>query len=51
MLVSVLVGDNCCSFRVQPLIAVRVIEVPMGIDQVCDGISAEAVGGFQDAEA
>jgi hypothetical protein len=27
-------GDNGCPFSIQPLIAVRVIEVPVGIDQV-----------------
>jgi hypothetical protein len=51
MLVSVLVGDNGYPFGVQPLIAVRVIEVPVGIDQVSDRIPAEAVGGFQDTGA
>jgi hypothetical protein len=37
-------GNNGCPFRIQPLIAVRVIEVPMRVDQVLDWIAAEAIG-------
>ena len=32
MFVGVLMGDNGCPFRIQPLIAVRVIEVPVCVD-------------------
>ena len=48
---GVLMGDNGCSFRIQPLIAVRVIEVPVRVDQVLDRIVAEAIGCFQNARA
>ena len=51
MLVGVLVGDDGRPFRIQPLVAVCVIEVPMRVDQVLDRIAAEAIGGFQDARA
>jgi hypothetical protein len=34
---------------VQPFVAVGMIEVPMGIDQMFDRVGAEAVGSFQDA--
>jgi len=37
------------ALAVQPLIAVGVVEVPMGVDQVVDRIEAEAVLCFQDA--
>jgi hypothetical protein len=36
---------------VQPLVAVRVVEVPVGVDQVLDRIAAEVVDGFEDAGA
>jgi hypothetical protein len=51
MLVGVLMGDDGRPFRIQPLVAVRVIEVPMRVDQVLDRIAAEAIGGFQNARA
>src|SRR6516162_7885004 len=51
MLVGVFMGDNGCPFRIQPLIAVRVIEVPVRVDQVLDRIATEATGLFQDARA
>ena len=34
---------------VQPLVAVRVVEVPVGVYQVFDRIAAEVVDGFEDA--
>src|SRR6516162_4335121 len=39
------------SFLVQPCIAIRVIEMPVRIDQVRDRIPAKAVGSFQDSPA
>jgi hypothetical protein len=51
VLVSVLVGNDCGAFRVQPIVAVRVVEVPVGIDQVCDRIAAELIGGLQYSSA
>src|SRR6516225_8288301 len=51
MLVSVFMGDNGCHFRILPLIAVRVIEVPVRVDHVLDRIATEATGLFQDARA
>src|SRR5258707_14778077 len=51
MLASVLMGQNGHSFCIQPLIAVRVIEMPVGVDQMSDWIAAEAVGGLQDSRA
>jgi hypothetical protein len=41
---SVFMGDNGRSFLTQPFIAIRVVEVPVSIDQMRDGIAAEAVG-------
>src|SRR5260370_34847669 len=49
MLASVLMGQNGHSFCIQPLIAVRVIEMPGGVDQMSDRSAAEAVGGVQDS--
>src|SRR6516225_2679267 len=51
MLVSVFMGDNGCHFRILPLIAVRVIEVPVRVDHVLDRIATETTGLFQDARA
>ena len=51
MLVGVFMGDNGCPFRIQPLIAVRVIEVPVRVDHMLDRIATEATGLFQDARA
>jgi hypothetical protein len=51
MLVGVLMRDDGRALRIQPLIAVGVIEVPMRVDQVLDRIAAEAIGGFQNARA
>jgi hypothetical protein len=48
---SVFMGDNGRSFLTQPLIAIRVVEVPVSIDQMRNGIAAEAVGGLQDSWA
>ena len=42
-------GDNGCPFRIKPLIAVRVIEVPVCVDQVLDRIAAKAVYGFENS--
>lgn len=39
------------TLRVQPLIAVSVVEMPMGVDQVFDRIAAEAVDNAQNAWA
>ena len=38
MLAGVLMGDNLCADRVEPLVSVGVIEVPMSVDQVRDGL-------------
>src|SRR3984893_12406469 len=38
----IFVGENGSSFAVQPLIAVGMVEVPMGVDQVLGGAGAEA---------
>src|SRR6516165_11644661 len=51
MLVGVLVRDDGGSLGVQPCVAVGMIEVPVGVDQVPDWIAAEAVGGFEDSWA
>jgi hypothetical protein len=43
--------DDRCSFLVQPSIPIRVIEMPVRIDQMRDRIPAKAVGRFQDPPA
>ena len=40
-------GDNSGAFRIQPRIAVRMVEVPVGVDQVSDRIAAETIGSLQ----
>jgi hypothetical protein len=42
-------GDDGFPFRIQPVIAVGVIEMPVCINQVLDRIAAKAVGGFQNS--
>src|SRR5258708_26982901 len=51
MLTGVLIGQNAYPFRLQPLSAVRVIEMPVGVDQMSDRIAAEAVRCLQDSRA
>ena len=41
MLAGVLVGDDLCADRVEPLVSIGVIEVPMGVDQVCHRLGAD----------
>ena len=41
-------GDDLRACRMQPFIAVGVIEMPMGVDQVLDRIGAEFACGLQD---
>jgi hypothetical protein len=48
---GILMGDDGGSFRIQPCVAIRVIEVPVRVDQVFDRIAAETVGSLQDARA
>ena len=45
--VSVFMGNDGGAFRIQPVIAVRMVEVPVGIDQVFDRIAAQAIGSLQ----
>ena len=49
MLMCVRVRDNRRTFLGQPKVPIRVVEVPMRIDEARDRIAAEAVGGLQDA--
>jgi hypothetical protein len=42
MLARVIMGENDGTLGAQPLVAVGMIEVPMGIDQMSDRIGAEA---------
>src|ERR1700758_3234471 len=51
MLLGILMGQNGRPFRIQPCIAVRVIEMPMRVDQMCDRITAKAVDGLEDSRA
>ena len=51
MLVRVFMRNDGGALRIQPLVAVGVIEVPVGVDQVGDWIAAEAVDRFEDAAA
>src|SRR5262249_21307805 len=51
MLMHIFMCNDRCSFLVQPCIAIRVIEMPVRIDQVRDRIPAKAVGRFQDSLA
>ena len=46
---GLLVGEDGRAFAMQPLIAVGMVEVPMGIDQVLDRVGAEACEGLRDA--
>ena len=41
MFAGVLLGDDLCAGRMQPVIAVGMIEVPMGVDEMRDRIGAE----------
>src|SRR5215468_2806758 len=42
MLPSVLMGKNCRTYGMQPFIPVRVVEVPVRVVEVSDGIGANA---------
>ena len=46
MLARILLGDDLRAGRMQPFIAAGVIEVPMRVDQMRDGIGAEIGEGF-----
>ena len=39
------------TLRVQPLISVRVVEMPVGVDQVFDRLTAKAANRFQNLRA
>ena len=41
MLAGVLVSDDLCAGRMQPLVAVGMVEMPVRVDEVRDGIGAE----------
>src|SRR5262249_11411326 len=43
--------NDRCSFTVQPCISIRVVEMPVRIDQMRDRVLAKAVGRFQDSPA
>ena len=51
VLAGVFMGEDGRTLRVQPLIAVGMIEVPMRVDQMLDRIGAEAVCGFENPRA
>jgi hypothetical protein len=48
MLARVLLGDDLCAGRMQPFIAVGMVEVPVRIDEMGDGIGAEGLKSFGD---
>ena len=48
---GVLMRDNGGSLGVHPCVAVSMVEVPVGVDQVLDRIAAEAVGRLEDSWA
>ena len=50
MLARILMGEDGRSFCIQPPVTVRMIEVPMGVDQMADRIIAQAVDGLQDPQ-
>ena len=41
MLAGVLLRDDLCAGRMQPVVAVGMIEMPVGVDQMRDRIGAE----------
>jgi len=51
MLGGVLMGDDDGSLGVQPCIAVGMVEVPVGVDQMPDRIAAKAIGRLEDSYA
>src|SRR5262249_33670255 len=51
MLVGVLMCDDGGSLGIQPCVAVSMVEVPVGVDEVPDRIAAEAVGRLEDSWA
>jgi len=48
---GLLVGDDLSSDRVDPLVAVGVVVVPVGVDEVLDGVGADGGEGFGDLRA
>src|SRR5664279_6458849 len=48
MFPGVLLSDDLCSNRMQPLVAVGMIEMPMGVDQMCDRIGTEIGESLRD---
>src|ERR1700730_171998 len=51
MLAGILVGNNLCSGRIEPLVSAGMIEVPMSIDQVCDRLGVQTRQGFSELRA
>jgi hypothetical protein len=51
MLVRIFMREDGGALLVQPVVAVRVVEVPMSVDQMFDRVLAKAVGSVQDARA
>src|ERR1700751_2883268 len=51
ILARILLSDNLCASGVQPFVARGMIEVPVRIDQVRDGIGAEIRKSFADLGA
>src|SRR6266478_4402406 len=41
MLAGVLLSDNLCTCRRQPFVAVAMTELPVGVDEMRDGLGAE----------
>jgi hypothetical protein len=48
MLAGILVGNNLCSGRMEPLVSAGMIELPMSIDQVCDRLGVQTRQGFSE---
>ena len=48
MLARVLVGEDAGSGLMDPLVAAGVVEVPVGVDELFDGISVDACEGLFD---
>lgn len=49
MLACVVVRQDHCAGGVQPSIPISVVGMPVGVDQVFDGIGAEGTQGFHDS--
>ena len=51
MFASVIVRNDLCTDRMEPVVSTGVIKMPMRVDQVCDGLGADTRQRFSELRA